>query len=276
MFCYFNDKIVPLEEIKISPYDLGFLRGFGVFDFLRTYGGKPFRLADHIKRFRASANITKLPVPYSDGKIMELTEELLEKNGRPECCIRIMLSGGVEPKLTAPTFLILIEPLHTFPSECYTKGIKVATINEHRLYPTAKTTCYLPALKAQQELKNENPFEVIYAPDGNVLEASTANIFIVKNGKLITPKDGILLGITRQVVLELSVETKHASSLQATESVIVLQELYTANECFLTASNKEIMPVTEIDGRKIGDGQVGKITKEVMKRFTEYTGVAIV
>lgn len=267
---YLNGRFVPESEAKVSILDLGFVRGYGVFDFLRTYNGKPFKLDEHLKRLAFSADQIGLQIPPIS-QIRQITLQTLKKNTLPEANIKIIVSGGVSPDQITPadnpTLAILVYPLKKYPKEYYEKGIKVITYKTERSFATAKTTNYLTAVVALAKARKEKAVEAIYINDqAEVLEATISNFFVFRKNVLITPKDGILLGITREVVLELA-----KKEFKVELRPIKYSELKTVDEAFITASNKEIMPVVKIDGITVGDGKVGERTKQLIELFRRYT-----
>ncbi len=269
--CYFNGKITTTDKIGISPYDIGFLRGYGVFDVMCTQNGKAFLLDEHWKRFAASAKELNLKVPVKKDAYKKIVGKLLKKNGFSKSTIRTVLTGGQSHNgfshaSGSETFLILIEPFKALPSEIFRHGASVMTLSYKRDYPRAKITNYVTAIKNQQLKEKSRHLEMIYLQGGQALEASTSNFFIVKNGRLITQKDGILLGITRNLAIRLAKKR----GLPVKERSISEKELLTADEIFLTATNKDIVPVVKIDGQRVGDGQVGKNTKVMMQLFQDF------
>lgn len=269
-YCYFNGKITALDKIKISPYDLGILRGYGVFDAMCTKNGKPFLLNDHWKRLQNSARELNLKIPVSRKEFQEIVTKLLKLNGFKKSYVRTILTGGISKDAFTPcgkeTFFILMERFCPLPSSVFSKGANIITLEYQRDFPRAKTTAYIIALKKQKLKEKKKSLEIVYLKRGRVLEASTSNIFIVKNKVLVTPKDDILLGTTRNLIVKLARQDK----LKILERKITLKELFSADEVFLTATNKDIVPVVKVDGKKIGDGKVGKITKELMKIFQKF------
>lgn len=275
-YCYLNlsgqdGKIVSTNDAHISISDIGLLRGYGVFELLRTYHGKPFHFKEHYKRFVASAKALGLRIPVSENTLKSIIKTLLVKNKFPESNIRIVLTGGktingMEFDKKNPTFIVLIEPLHEMPKSVYTKGVKLITHQYQREFPRAKTLNYLTAVSLGEKRKKAKAFEVLYTKEGNVLEASTSNIFIFRKGKLSTPKDDILIGVTRNCVLTLA-----QSAYDVDEKTISMKDLLSADEVFITATNKAIIPVVQIDGKKIGSGKVGKHTRYLMDMFAHYT-----
>lgn len=267
---YLNGKFLPEEEAKISVTDLGFVRGFGVFDFLRTYKGKPFKLDAHLKRLKNSAGQIELKCPPLT-QVKEIVLETLRKNHLPEANVKIILSGGITPDQITPsenpTLAVLVYPPTIYPRDFYENGIKIVTVPITRAFPTSKTINYIPAIIALAKAKKARATEAIYRNERNeVLEGTTTNFFIFKGSTLITPTEGILSGITREVVLELA-----KKEFKVNLRPVKYSELKKADEAFITASNKEIMPVVKIDDIKVGNGKVGKNTKRLMALFKEYT-----
>lgn len=272
MFSYLNGKILPLNKININPYDLGLLRGYAVFDVMRTRGGKPFLFEEHWRRLCNSAKETGLSVPITREVFKKNVEELLRRNKFPESTVRTVLTGGVsENGFTytsgKETLCILVEKFQPLSQEIFEKGVKVAVVRYARDLSRAKTTNYLMAIKSQGLKKKRKAFEILYIDhQGRVLETATSNFFIVKNGKVITSAEGILPGITRKTVIALAKK----SGLKVEEREIKEEEVYHADEAFLTATNKDIVPVVKVDNKKIGKGRVGDVTKLLLDAFIKY------
>lgn len=270
-FFFINGKFTFAKEASISPLDLGLTRGYGVFDFLRTYQGKPFHLEDHLERLRYSASKLHLSIPHTNAEIAKIITELMQKNKFPETNIKIIVTGGESPDHIIPcgkdSFIILAYRLATYPEHYYTEGIRIITAQIDRFLPSVKSLNYIGAILALKKAKEKNAFEALYiSPQNELLEATTCNFFIVKQDTLITPKEGILKGITREIVLKLARE-----KMPVIERAIHRKELQECDEAFLTSSNKEILPVIGIDDEIIGDGLVGTFTKTLMQLFREYT-----
>ena len=267
-YCYFNGKILPFEETKIGINDLGLLRAYAAFDYLRTYNGKPFRWHDHYSRFKNSALELNLPFGYSEHELQQIIEQLLVKSEKVDACIRLILTGGYsEDSMTIaePNFIIAIEDLPMSNPEMYENGVKLITCEYLRDVPPAKSTGYLNAIKLQPMKLEHNAFDILYTWRGEVLEITRNNFFIFKNNVLITPVDNILHGITRKVVLELA-----KSNFTIEERRVDVAELQDADEAFLCGTTKKAIPVVEIDAYKIADGKVGDNTKIIMALFDEY------
>lgn len=269
-YCYFNGKTMALDKVKINPYDLGFLRGYGIFDVMRTQNGKLFLFEEHWKRLQNSAKELNLKIPIIKKESQEIIKRLLKLNRFKESVIRTVLTGGTSKDgftfENKETFCILIEKLHSFPREYFMKGVNVITLEYLRDIPEAKITNYIATIKNQKEKNRKKALEIIYTSRGKALEASTSNFFIIKNGKLITPKKNILFGITRKLIIKLAKE----NGFKVQEREIKISELFSADEIFLTSSNKDIVPIVKVDGKKIGNGKVGKITKDLMKIFWNF------
>lgn len=271
-YCYFNGKIMPEDKAGVAVRDLGVLRGYGVFDFLRTYQGKPFHFGEHMKRFRHSAEALGLRVPLPDNRLKSALGSLLKKNNFPkESAIRFMLLGGASGDgmhydRRAPTFFILAEPFQPLADHFFARGVAIATKEHMRELPEVKTINYLAAVKSHNDPKNGKVFEILYTWRGLALECTTANFFIFKNNTLITSRKNILKGVTRSIVLDLA-----RARFNIEERDVSIEEVFAADEAFLTGSNKEIVPVIKINGKKIGNGKAGNNTKYLMRAFREYT-----
>lgn len=271
-YCYKDGKIARLDEHTLSLHDLGVLRGFGIFDFMRTYGGKPFLLAEHLARFKRSAERIGLPLPKEFPELEQIVNELVEKNGFAETAVKFVLTGGPSDDGVTrgqdATFYILASEVKNPPKALYETGAALATHEHQRILPEIKTLNYITALQRQRELAEKGVAELLYVSNGRVLECSSSNIFVVKDGALATPDADILIGTTRNLVKALA-----SPDYPVEERTVRIEELWDADEVFLTASNKGVMPVTSIDGKSIGSGTVGPVTQELMKRYKEATGV---
>lgn len=267
-FCYVNGKIVPSKEAVISIYDLGLLRGYAAFDFLRTYNGKPFRLDDHLNRFRHSAGEFNLELNLTDIEIADIIQQLMDRSGFENAGIRFILTGGYSTDsitMGDPNFIISIEKLLPIDNTLYSKGVKLITYDHQRLFPESKTTEYKIAIKLQGLRELEKAYDVLYIHNGNVLETTRSNVFIINGQKLITPKEGVLKGITRKTVLELAV-----GHFEIEEKSITLQELLNADEAFISGSTKMVIPITKINKVQIGDGMPGEQTLFLLDLFKDY------
>ncbi len=280
MLIYLNGKFVPKEEAKVSVFDHGFLYGDGVFEGIRAYEGKVFKLREHIERLYASARAISLEIPISQEEMVKATLETVRVNGIRDGYIRIVVSRGegdlgLDPqKCPNPTVVIIADKIAIYPEEVYREGMRIITVSTRRnppqaLNPNIKSLNYLNNILAKIEANRAGvPEAIMLSIDGYVAEATGDNIFVVKNGVLATPPlyVGALPGITRQVVMQLARER----GLPTEERVFTLYEVYTADECFLTGTAAEVVPVVEVDGRKIGEGVPGRITLLLMEAFHNY------
>lgn len=279
--CYLNGTILPVDDACVNVYDIGLLRGFGIYEALMTYGRRPFRLADHLARFRGSAKKLSLTVPVSDADIERAIGELVEGSipKDKEAVLRFILTGGnaidgIEYDPDHPTFYILAEVFSRIPEHYYTKGCSLTVFEQQRQFPDSKTTNYIQAVLLQEPRKKAGALEILYTSNGSVLEAATSNFFIVsagggsspggKNATIITPKDGILPGVTRKVTIEVA-----RKEFPVEERGVGVEEMYAADEAFITSSFKEIVPVVKVGERTIGAGTPGPVTKRVMEMFQE-------
>jgi len=275
-YCYLNGKIVSVAEAKVSVYDIGLLRGFGIYEALRTFKRKPFEFPSHMVRFHTSTEALKLRIPATDDEMLKVITELIEKNipeGR-EAVVRFIITGGeavggIEYDPAAPTFYILVEPLQPPSKETYEKGCKLLVHDHLRALPEYKTTNYVTAVCLQKERKRAGALEILYTSQGKVLECATSNFFIVKNGTIVTSKADVLAGITRKVTMELA---KKEFPLE--ERDISVEEMYQADEAFLTSSFKDIVPVVQVGDKTIGTGAPGPVTKRIIELFHEYATLA--
>lgn len=268
---FLNGKLVSEADLTISPRDVGFSRGYAVFDFLKTYAHhRPFRLAEHIDRLFNSARLIHLAIPWSKEEVSAWVLQTLAANrGEEEKFIKIIISGGISNTLlpaSDPTIVILVDPCVIYPKEYYEQGVGVITVKHERYLPDAKTNNYIEGMKQTQIARETGAIEPVYYSATQVFEACASNIFAVIDGKLLTPKTNILPGITRKVLLEI---LKLDMPIEVRD--FTKDELAGATEVFLTASGKEVVPVTMIDGKPVGGGTVGSISNEVMRQFKEYT-----
>lgn len=270
---YLNGRFVPEDKALISVYDLGLLRGYAVFDFLRTYNFKPFYLKEHLKRLLNSAKIIGLKHNYTIDNLEKIVIKTLSKNKHlKEAGIRIILTGGYSKDFITPSkpnLIVMITPIKSLPKSLYRYGASLITKIYERIDPRAKTIIYTDAVRFLEEAKGKGAIEVLLiSKDNEVLECTTSNFFIAKENAVITPTtDKILEGITRKVVIDLCKQ----NNIKIIERKIYYEELKEAIEAFITASNKEILPIVKIDKIKIGDGRVGQLTKFLIKKFQELT-----
>jgi branched-chain amino acid aminotransferase len=269
---YVDGGYVPANRAVLSINDLGLLRGYGAFDFLRTYNRRPFLLEDHVARLAQSAKLIDLSLPCSESKMMDITIETLERNSElTEANIRLVVTGGDSEDSITPAnrtrLLIMVTDLHPCPEQWYRDGAAVITTQDERYLPRAKSTNYLPAILALSRARRQGAMESIYVDRcGRLLEGTTTNFFAFIDGTLTTPGDSVLLGITRKVILKLA-DGQFAVKVRD----IHREEIHRMEEVFITASNKEVVPVVHIDECSIGSGRPGERTRRIMRLFAEYT-----
>ncbi|HIQ57070.1 TPA: aminotransferase class IV [Candidatus Gracilibacteria bacterium] len=263
-FGYINGEIKAIHDIQINPYDLGFLRGFAVCSVLRTTdSGKIFILQEQYDRVNNGAKAIGCDLGMSIKTFEKIIYTIIEKSNMTNAIIRIIVSGGVNNDGTTvkgpSTVLIMAENYIKIPKEKYEKGVNVTFVEFRREYPEIKTTNYLKALQ-HQELKNEkNAIEIIYTKNEEVFEGSMSNIFIIKNNIIITPENGCLPGTTRGLVLRLIEENNFTLEKRS----ITKTELLDSDEAFLTAANKNILPIFSVNDIQIG--KANPITKQLMQ-----------
>jgi branched-chain amino acid aminotransferase len=269
---YIDGEYVDEDKAMVSVKDITVLRGYGVFDFMITYNKRPFRLEQHVTRFENSAARIGLQLNHTHQEICDIVVEAIRRNPHHnESNIRILYTGGISPDSVTPQgngiLMVMVTPRHELPDWWYTDGAAIALVDMERFIPTSKSTAYLNAVYAQQQARKTGAIEAVYVDrDHRVLEGTTTNIYGIKGNALITPPDGILPGVTRGVVLELA-----EALLDVNLRHIDRKELAQMDEIFISASNKEIVPVIRVDDMTVGDGKPGKVTQEIMKRFRELT-----
>lgn len=272
-YCYINKKIIEEKKACISPNDLGILRGYGVFDFMcTTKDNKPFLLHDHWMRLKRSADELQLKLPINKKEFTAIVNTLIQKNSYKNSAIRTVLTAGVSNNGIAlpqkPTFYILTHNIEKLLPEksLYTNGAKIITHDFARDNYTSKTTNYIEAIKLQKKKNKCGAVEILYHDQKNILECSTSNIFIVKKNKLFTPRDGILSGITRKLVIKLAKN----NDISISEKKITMRQLLNADEIFLTGSAKHILPIIKVDSQKIGSGKPEQITQKIHELYFDY------
>ena len=268
-YIFFNGQVLPADQVSISPLDIGLLRGYAVFDLLRTVGGKPFLLAEHLKRLRHSADLLGLAVPYSDEEISAAISELLSLNGHAEATVRLVLTGGPSPDgmhfdPATPTFFILTHDLTPPPASVYETGAKLLTKRYSREVPEAKTTNYLTMLRHRGEIADEGALDLLYHDGEFIAEAASASFYIVTDGIVRAPHSDVLWGTVGSLMLELA-----AVDHEVVLGVVSLEDAFGADEAFLTSTTRGVVPIVQLDDHVIGDGTVGPITRELMAAWEQ-------
>lgn len=267
-YCYINRELIPYQQASIKLNDLGLLRGFALFDYMRTYNGKPFMPDLYMERFFNSAKIMDLEIPSNETEILYYVEELFNLAKMPDCAFRFLLTGGYSldsMSVTDPNLIIITENLPKEIAERFEKGVKVITAEHLRELPELKSTNYVKPILLAKEIKAKNAYDVLYHKYNEVSELSRSNFFIFKGDTLITPHTNILKGITRNVVLNLA-----RQAFNVEERTLTLDELAQAEEAFTTGTTKKITPIVQIDDQLIGRGEVGKRTRFLQELFGQF------
>jgi branched-chain amino acid aminotransferase len=274
---WIDGKLYDKADAKISVYDHGLLYGDGVFEGIRVYNGRIFECQAHLDRLWASAKAIRLPIPISKEQLTAAMEETVRANGFKDCYVRTVVTRGpgdlgIDPrKSPKPSVFIISDLIAVYPREMYEKGISIITASVVRNHPNAlsariKSLNYLNNILAKIEANDAGASEAVMLNHvGNVSECTAENIFVVLGGQVQTPTatDGILEGVTRKVMLDLC----RRNQIPCVEKVLQRHDLYVADECFLTGTGAEVMPVTRVDGREIGTAQVGPITRRLIDAF---------
>ena len=281
MKIYIDGKFYSEKDAKISVFDHGLLYGDGVFEGIRVYKGRIFKLAEHLDRLCASARAIVLDVPMSREELTEAAVKTCRLNKLRDGYIRLVVTRGVgylglSPyKCKKPTVFIIAATIELYPEKVYRQGMKLVTVGTMRtppaaLSPNVKSLNYLNNIMAKVEAIGAGGDEgLMLNAQGYVAECTGDNLFILKRGVLITPPSsaGALCGITRQVVMELAAE----AGIPAREENLTRYDIFTADECFLTGTAAEVVPVRELDRRVIGNGRPGPLTTDLMRRYKELT-----
>lgn len=280
MKIWLNNKFVDEKDAKISIFDHGLLYGDGVFEGIRIYSGRIFEFDAHIRRLYESAKVIRLQIPLSREKLIEVTQECVKADNVVDGYIRLVVTRGVgtlglNPFVCKePQIFIIVDSIQLYPEELYEKGLKVvsaATMRNHPLSvpPQVKSLNYLNNILAKIEALDRNvPEAIMYNHEGYVAEATGDNVFIVRDGVIYTPpvQAGSLTGITRGVVIRLA----EKEGLTVVEWNLTRFDLYVCDELFLTGTAAEVIGVVDVDGRVIGDGKPGPLTKLLREKFYEY------
>jgi branched-chain amino acid aminotransferase len=281
MKVFLNDQLVEKEQAVVSVFDHGLLYGDGVFEGIRVYGGKVFLLKEHIERLYESANAIRLAIPMSPADLIQATKKTVAANGIGDGYVRLVVTRGAGSlgldirRTSHPQIIIIADTITLYPPEIYENGMNLITASTIRNHPAAlpariKSLNYLNNILAKIEGTDAGTVEALMLNhNGEVAECTGDNIFIVKKGVLKTPgcDAGILEGITRNVVLKLAQD----AGIAVQECTLIRHDLYVADEMFLTGTAAEIVPVVSLDGRRIGDGKPGPVTRQLLELFHEFT-----
>ena len=279
MKLWMNGKLVDDAQGVVSVFDHGLLYGDGVFEDIRSYHGRIFRCPAHLDRLFASAEAIRLKIPMTKTQVEQAIYETLRADGAKDTYVRLVVTRGpgnlgLNPyQCQHPTVFIIVDQIELYPKEMYETGMAVIIAKTRRtdasmVPPSVKSLNYLNNILARMEAVDAGvPEAMMLNARGDLAEATGDNIFIVKDATVITPppEAGILVGVTRGVVIELCAKL----SLSLREQAVSVAELYTADECFLTGTAAEVIPVTRVDHREIGTGKPGAVTLRLVKAFRE-------
>jgi branched-chain amino acid aminotransferase len=274
---YIGGKLFDKADAKISVFDHGLLYGDGVFEGIRSYSGRVFRLEAHVDRIYDSARGIHLVIPMTKADMAQAVVDTLKANSLRDAYIRLIVtrgsgSLGLDPRRTSdPQVIIITDSISLYPEELYEHGLKIITAGTMRNHPSAlnpriKSLNYLNSILAKIEGTNAGCLEALMLNHkGEVSECTGDNIFLVRKGELHTPSidAGILEGITRDAVMDLA----RSAGIKVVERAMDRHDVYTADECFLTGTAAEVIPVVEVDARPIGTGKPGPITRDLLERF---------
>jgi branched-chain amino acid aminotransferase len=277
IFASINGTILPGGEAQISVLDNGFTFGDGVYETLRTYDGRPLRLDRHLVRLRGSAERIGITLPLSDEELTARLRALLDRAGHKDSFIRFIVTRGVGDisynfgRVKGPTVVIVVKPFETYPETHYTEGITAVIVSVRRNHPSAvdpaiKSCNLLNNILAVREAQAKGAVEAIMLNhDGEVAECASSNIFAVRGSSIVTPplSAGLLAGVTREIVLEVG----RGIGLDMREETLSVPDLMSADEVFITSSLKEAAPVKSIDGKMIGGGRPGPVTRKIEDAF---------
>lgn len=278
---YIAGKLVPAEQATVSVFDHGLLYGDGIFEGIRVYGGRVFLLKEHIDRLYESALAIRLQIPIAPAEMTKAVEDTVRENGITDGYVRLVVTRGAGSlgldirRTSNPQVIIIADTISLYPAELYENGLRLITASTIRNHPGAlspriKSLNYLNNIMAKIEGTDAGTVEALMLNhNGEVSECTGDNIFIVKNGVLKTPPTdaGILEGITRNAVIGLA----RAAGVEVRECVMVRHDIFTADECFLTGTAAEVIAVISLDGRQIGDGKPGPVTRDLLQRFQKIT-----
>jgi len=260
LFVFVNDDLIPSSEASLLVSDLAIQRGYGIFDFLKAIDHTPVFPDEHLERFLHSARQLRLDAGRTKEELTGCIRLLMEKNKIPNSGIKLTLTGGYSPDgytLVKPNFIITQSPLQFPVPGLFEKGLRLVSYPHQRQMPDTKTIDYLMAIWLQPYIRERNADDVLYHQGGLISECPRSNFFIVTNDDtVVTPLDGILKGVIRGKVLDVA-----GRQFKIAERPVAFEEIWHAREAFITSTTKHVVPVLELDGRVIGDGAPGKVTR---------------
>lgn len=268
---YINGEFVPAHAAALGLNDLGIVRGYGVFDVLRTYGPAPFALQQHLQRLQRSAAALDLAMPWSLADMEEIVQATLARNDHPhDVTVRLVLTGGPSANFLIPednpSLAVILAPVRPYPDEIYATGARLITVDYPRFMPEVKSLNYINGVMGQRQARAAGAVEALYrAADGTVSECTTSNLFVFHGDQLITPGADILHGVTRAVTMEIA-----SDMFDVITAPVHYAELGAGDEAFITSTTKEIMPVVGVDAITIGAGRPGPRTARLREAFRQY------
>ncbi|MGL4632665.1 MAG: aminotransferase class IV [Leadbetterella sp.] len=264
-YCWFNGAILEANKLMLSYSELGFMRGYGLFDYFRTYNGRVFQWDLYWDRYQNSANRLRIANPILKQEAYEVVNKLVGLQGGNDCAVRFLLTGGfTEDSVNSvqPNLIIVTEDLHAYKESDYTDGIHVISREYIRDMYDVKSVDYKMYMYLQADIKLAQASDVLYVFEKQISELSRSNVFMINGNTLSTPNDKILHGITRRVVLELA-----ADDFEIEERPIQYDELVSADEVFTTSTTRRIMPISKIDSYMIGEGKIGSKTQFLLDKI---------
>lgn len=272
---YVNGEFVPEEDAALPVGDLGLIRGYGVFDVLRTYNRKPFQLREHVERLQRSARSILITPPWNTEQIEQIVHDTLARNyaAKPQLgdlAVRLVLTGGPSKNgftpENRPSLMVMLIPVGAQDKELYAKGGRLITVVMDRFKPTVKSLNYIGAIMAMEQASAAGAVEALYrTEEGLVTEGTRTSFLVVKGDKLITAPELVLEGITRNVVMEIA-----SDRWEVAREPILYGDLHKVDEAMLVGTGKEVLPIVQIDDIQIGNGRPGPITRELMKLLEAY------
>lgn len=270
-FSFVNDSLVPADEAVLLVGDMAIQRGYGIFDFFKILGGVPIYLDEHLDRFFYSAAQMRLDAGLNRAELKERIGALLERNGLPDSGVRLTLTGGYAAdgySVARPNLVITQKPLTGLIVYDPVQSVRLMSYPHMRQLPEVKTIDYLMAIWLQPVLRDKGVDDVLYHRDGVIAECPRSNFFLVTDRDvLVTPGANVLKGITRMKVLEAA-----KGHLAVEEREVLLEELRTAKEAFITSTTKQVMPVKEVDGMRVGDGRIGPVARLLSAELYKKSG----
>lgn len=273
MKVYWNGEVMSENEVTVSPWDLGLLRGYAVFEYISIYQGSPFMLDLHLERLKGSAKMIDLELPTAASEFVNVVQHLIKENRVIDGAVRIIVTGGVSrdgaSRGDRPTVLIRTENPGKLSPELYKNGAKLISIEYEREIPLAKTTQYVEALRHEKAMRELGAVEILFSKDGIISECSRSNIFVALDGKLVTPREGALLGVTRSVVLEIAQQL----GIPTEVADVSFDQLINADEVFITGTGKKVLPIIKVDEYEISNSRPGEVTEKIIEAYEKRTRV---